>query len=161
MPKPILLDANLSILIVVGLTNVSYISKHKRLSAYDEVDFKIVSNLIAASSGVIFTPNVLTETSNMVRYVGDPVRTEISKRLADVVARSQEIYVDSAQAVRRSEYIRLGITDAVLLTLAEQGGVLLTDDFDLYRAAVGSGLTAVNYSHVRMEQRPDYQRIFS
>jgi hypothetical protein len=156
MPSPLLLDSNLTVLFVVGLADPAYIGKHKRLDAFDEGDFNIVSSVISNSSGIIFTPNVLTETSNLARQINDPIKTHISHVLAHVIAQSNEMYVDSRVAVAHSDYIRLGITDAVLLTLSKSGGVLLTVDLDLYLAAQYAGLNSVNYNHLR-EQREDYR----
>jgi hypothetical protein len=77
--KTIILDANLAILFVTGVTNRGYIEKHKRLrDVYDETDFDIIASIISESDGVLFTPNVLSETSNLLRYIADPIKTEIS-----------------------------------------------------------------------------------
>ena len=156
MPTQILLDTNVLVLLAVGLTNVNYISKHKRLQAFDERDFRIVGSLVEASAGVIFCPNILTETSNLVRYVGDPMRSEISATLASMTKRTEERFVNSSDAMDRPEYGRLGLADSVLLKLAETGATLLTDDLGLYLAATSSGLAAINYNHLR-EQRVDYR----
>jgi len=151
----LIIDANLSILLMVGLTNREYISRHKRLSAYDAIDFDIISGIVAKSSGVVFTPNVLSETSNLIRYVTDPMRTEICRVMAEVVARAEERYITSQEAMRRHEYGRLGLTDSVLLALSETGGNLLTADLDLYLAALSAGFHVTNYMHIK-GQRPDF-----
>jgi hypothetical protein len=156
MATKLILDANLSILFVVGITKRDYIAKHKRLRPYDEVDFDNISNLIANSDGVIFTPNVLSETSNLIRYIGDPIKSEVSMRLGAIIAAADERVIESKIAVMRSEYVRLGLTDAVLLELACFGATLLTIDLDLYLAALAAGLNAINYNHIK-ELRPDFQ----
>ena len=156
MPTPILLDTNVLVLVAVGLTNIEYIPKHKRLQAFDEQDFRIVSSLIEQSSGVVFCPNILTETSNLVRYIGDPMRSEIAATLASMTRRTEERFVASSDAMNRPEYNRLGLADAVLLTLAETGATVLTDDLGLYIAATTKGLNAINYNHFR-ELRTDFR----
>src|ERR1700679_2257329 len=115
MATKLILDTNLSILFVVGLTRRDYISKHKRLEAYDGTDFDIISGLIARSDGVIFTPNVLSETSNLVRYVREPVRSEVAITLGAIISKADERVIASRVAVQRREYVRLGLTDSVLL----------------------------------------------
>ena len=158
MATKLILDACLSILFVVGLTKRDYICKHKRLQGYDEVDFDNVSQIIAQSDGVIFTPNVLSETSNIIRYgVNDPLRSELAIKLGVIISNADERVIESRDAVRRREYVRLGLTDAVLLELlARCGATLLTIDLDLYLAASNAGLNTVNYNHIK-EQRPDFQ----
>lgn len=130
--------------------------KHKRLAQFDAKDFEILKGLIARSAGVIFTPNVLTETSNLLRFVNDPIRSQTSVVLGKIISKSEEVYVESSRAINRDEYVRLGVTDAALLTLAVTGGTLLTVDLDLFLAAGKSGLSAINYNHLRAA-RPDFQ----
>lgn len=152
--KYIALDTNLALLLVVGITNTSYIARHKRLAAYDVTDFKIVAEIIASSRGVLFTPNVLSETSNMIGYVNDPIRSEIRERFADMIKRGFENYVPSRVAADRAEFIRLGLTDSALLSQHE--AILLTDDLPLALAALTAGQEAINYNHIR-EKRPDFR----
>lgn len=53
MARPLLLDANLAVLFIVGQTNRSYIAKHKRLSAFDEVDYDEVVKLVGLADHVV------------------------------------------------------------------------------------------------------------
>ncbi len=156
MDRPIVIDANVCVLLVFGLTNPSYIARNKRLAAFDEIDFDIVNRIVSSHSGVIFTPNVVTETSNLVRYAAEPYRTEASKTLAVIVQASKESYIRSHIAVEVPEYHRLGVTDCVLLLLTRSNGTLLTTDLDLYLAAARAELPVINYNHIR-EARSDYR----
>jgi predicted nucleic acid-binding protein len=155
-PTPLLLDANLCVLLAVGTTRPSYIAKHKRLAAYDVQDFHIVDRIVARAQRILLCPNVLTEASNLARQAPEPIRREVSLMLTAIAARSIERYVESSVAMTDARYPALGLTDAVLLTLARDGGALLTADLDLYLAAVRAGHDATNYNHIR-EQRRDYR----
>lgn len=150
--SPILLDANLGILLAVGLTNPRYIRIHKRLTTYDETDYSILSNLISQSTGLVLVPNVLTEISNLTRYIREPFCTEISYTVASIIQKCKEIYVESKIAANHSQFTKLGLTDVVLLTLAGSGGTLLTADLDLYLAASRANLSSINYNHIRAER---------
>jgi hypothetical protein len=79
MRKLIALDANLLVLLVVGLTKLNYIATHKRLKTYTIDDYTLLTELIAASAGMVVTPNVLSEASNLLRQIGEPARSEIVK----------------------------------------------------------------------------------
>jgi len=155
MANAIILDTMIAVLFTVGKTNPVYIPKHKKLSAYDDKDFAIICKIIENYSGIIFTPNVLTEASNILRYIGDPIKTEISTVFALIVEQSKEVYIGSAEAVARPEYLRLGITDSVLLLTSRINGTLLTADHDLHLAACVAGFKSINYNHVR-GQRSDF-----
>lgn len=156
MRGPLLLDTNLLVLLVTGMTNPEYIHRHKRLAAYDLGDFRIVEGFTKDAGNLVFSPNVLTETSNMLRYAHSWVRAELSATLAELVARFGEQYVETEVAIAHQHHLRLGVADCVLLTQADAGATLLTDDLDLYLASAGSGHKAYNYNHIR-ELRPDFR----
>ena len=156
MTSKILLDASLLVLLAVILATRQYIARHRRLTKYDATDLDILAGLINRSSGVIFTPNVLTETSNLARHISEPARTEVAATLARLIGRAEEHVVASRRAVLRPEYLRLGLTDAILLEALQTGTVLVTDDLDLHLAASIAGLSVVNLTHLR-DQRSDFR----
>jgi GntR family transcriptional regulator / MocR family aminotransferase len=65
----LILDTNLLLLLVVGLTDPRYVSAHKRLK-FQRQDFQRLQEWIDAATAVILTPNILTETSNLARQWG-------------------------------------------------------------------------------------------
>jgi hypothetical protein len=154
MTREVVIDANLTVLLFVGATDRSYIRKHKRLDTYDETDFDILCAEIDKFAKIVFTPNMLTEASNIMRQIADPIRSRICATMARFVGQVEERVVGSRQAVLRKEYIRLGLSDCVLLDVLQSESTLLTADFDLYFAATSLGLPAINYRHIQ-EQRPD------
>jgi hypothetical protein len=155
MRRRLLLDTNLLILFVVGLTDVRMIARHRRLRIYDPIDFAYVSDLVAISDGLASCPNVLTEASNLIGQIAEPDKSRILSRYRALFGEIDEGFVPSSTAAQRPEFERLGLADAVLLFMASEGGALLTDDLPLYLAAANSGVEAINYNHIR-RNRPDY-----
>lgn len=151
----LLLDTNLLVLLVTGLTDVAYIGKNKRLASFDERDFEIVHALAGSAGAIVFSPNVLSETSNLIRYSWGSVRMEVSETLGRLTSAFGEEYVPTTSVLANPDFARLGVTDCVLLSQAATGAHLLTDDLDLYLASVGAGQAATNYNHIR-EARPDF-----
>jgi len=147
----IVLDANLLLLLVVGSTDRSLIAKHKRLSSYTAEDYDLLILFLSPASNIIVTPNTLTEVSNLAGYISDPARTAIYQMFRALVEApiNTELAVSSKLAVSKTEFVRLGLTDSVLLSLASQSHTLLTADMDLYLAAVTQGLKAENFNHFR------------
>ncbi|MEE2953086.1 hypothetical protein SAMN06297251_12461 [Fulvimarina manganoxydans] len=151
----VVIDTNVAVLLAVGLVDIRIIKRHKRLQKYDEIDFRNLINLIGQFSELIFIPNTLTETSNIVRYLGEPDRSIVSEKLAEMASNHQEIFISSQSAAGRREFVRLGLADSALLIMAENGASLITDDAALYEAAVRSGYAAINFTHVQAA-RPDF-----
>lgn len=138
----------------MGATDPSLIQYHKRLKAYDAHDFGILNDCITMSGVVVWCPNVLTETSNLLGRSGHSSHA-ISNTFATLARAWRESYVPSSLAVERPEYERLGLTDAVLLALAGSNATLLTADLDLHLAACAAGLPSINFNELR-DERPDF-----
>ena len=69
MSTNLVLDANLTLLFVVGTAKLGYIGQHKRLSTYTTEDFELLRGFIAQARIVTVTPNTLTETSNLIPHI--------------------------------------------------------------------------------------------
>jgi hypothetical protein len=143
------IDTELLVLLIVGLASRRYISKHKRLKTYTELDFDLLQDVLLKFERIILMPNVLAETSNFLGYIDEPIRSEVFAAFRKFILAEQERYFKSATAVEQNEFLRLGLTDACLLLAAADDHVILTADLDLYLAACSKGHKAVNFTHLR------------
>jgi len=149
MIDAIVLDTNLLILLVVGLTNEKYISSHKSLSAFSVEDFRLLRTSLEETKSLIVTPNTLTETSNLLRYIKEPAKSEIHGVFDAFVRKSREVYVKSNEACLRQEFVRLGLTDNAILEVAKNDVLILSADLDLCIAAEIAQYKVVNFNHLR------------
>jgi hypothetical protein len=154
----VVLDANLLVLLIVGLTDVNAIRHHKRLGKYSPAAYQLLAERLNRASEIIVTPNILTETSNLLSRGPEPLRTMIMSTLRSLVAGAgagtvdrvaSEQFVPSQKAAARTEFLRLGLSDTATLEIAQGSAVLLTDDLDLYLAALNSGRQAENFTYLR------------
>lgn len=148
--RRILLDSGLLVLLTVGALSRELIVSHKRLRAYAISDYELLLAVLNGFQALATCPHVLTEASNLLRQ--DPRSQALSRGLQALMARLTEQSVPSTSAMERREYPRLGLTDSVLLTLANAETTLLTSDLDLYLAASSAGYDAVNFNHLREMQ---------
>jgi hypothetical protein len=150
--RRVLLDTNLLLLYLVGSCAPDWILRHKRTASYRIDEFKLLCAILSWVRILVVTPNIMTETSNLARQIGDPERrSEIMKRLAMISQHSDERYVESANlaAAFPRQFLRLGVTDAGIIDLCKQGFVVLTDDLSLYLEVERLGGNAVNFQHLR------------
>jgi hypothetical protein len=147
----IILDTNLLLLFVVGMTEQEYVVKHKRLSAYTIADFHLLLDMLSAAKAIVVTPNTLTETSNLIKHINEPARSHIYGFFQKLVkaTETEERFIESRIAVDRPEFLRLGLTDSALLQVGAESHTLLTADLNLYLAASQLGLMAENFNHHR------------
>jgi hypothetical protein len=147
--RTIMLDTNLLLLFVVGTTDRNAIGGHKRLSTYTPSDYDLLVAIIG-NGPVLVTPHVLAETSNLLPVgVKEPRRSELLGMLKRLVATREERFVPARIVTDRPEYVRIGLTDAGLLEIADDRTELLTADWELHRAALAAGRNATNFHHLR------------
>jgi hypothetical protein len=145
-----LLDSELLVLFVVGSYDPSRIDRFKRTNKYDIRAFELLSAILARFDSFWVTPHVLTEASNWLGYLDDPIRADCRNGLASLVRVWHEQYTPAAVLVNGDVYERLGLTDESLFALRHRG-TLVTDDLDLYLAALGVGAECINFTHERGE----------
>jgi predicted nucleic acid-binding protein len=147
--RTLILDTNLLVLLIVGMTSRAYISRHKRLRAYSESDFEVFTGFVVSATRIVVTPNTLTETSNLLRQIDEPARTQIYDQFRRVVRTTDEHYLESKRAAERKDFPWLGLTDSALLQAASENHELLTADSRLHSAAIRQGLKVTNFHHHR------------
>ena len=145
----VLLDSNLLVLFIAGMSSREYIGRHRRLRDYSEEDFDLLVEFIRPMSALVVTPNILTETSNLLSGIAEPARSHIADTFRQIVGSMDERFVQSTRAVEQREFPRLWLTDAAVLTELANSHVLLTADLDLYLAASQRRYSAVNFNHLR------------
>lgn len=153
--RRLLLDSHLVLLLCVGSAGAGKIHRHKRLRDFDQTDFELLVDRIGRFDQLVITPNIATETSNLLRFgVHDEA---LQQALAEALAAWSEAYVPSRIAAQHRSYPRLGISDAAMLVHLSQSDdlLLLTADLDLYLAALRNGLAVENFNHTR-SARPDF-----
>ncbi len=145
----VVLDANLLVLLVVGMASPSYIARHRRLREYTAEDFLLLKAMLGPVRRVVVTPNVLTEASNLLRQTPEPIRSEAGEVFRRLIAGLDETYIPSRTAIGRDEFMALGLADAASLETNSTENTLLTVDFDLYWRALHAGQRAENFTHHR------------
>ena len=146
----VLLDANLLVLYVAGCTNVKIIAAHKRLRfTYDVSDFRLLRRTISSHDRLVLTPNTMTEASNLLAQIPGQYQADLRRGMKDMAATGMEIPIKSADALNDPDYLRLGLTDAAILTVLSDQVALLTADLDLYLAALKRGHRATNLRHLK------------
>lgn len=144
----LLIDTNLLMLLVVGATDRTYIKAHKRLQDYDENAFDILIEIVAAHEGLVTTPHILAEVSNLSRQIANPARDRIQHTFRQLIHRTEELRIPSADGCSHDQFIALGLTDAVALSACEPDEAsdlpieLITADEALYNHALARGLPA-------------------
>lgn len=150
--RQLILDTNLLILLTLGVLNPNLILKHKRSQIFTVEDFDLLRNFVELNyEKIILTPNIVTETSNLLAQIGDPEKSIILHKFAEIIDKYNETYLPSKLAVKSEYFYRLGLTDSLILTMLKGDLELLTVDSKLHIQAVSLGFKAVNFNHLRQD----------
>ena len=145
----LLLDTNLLVLLVVGLTDRGLILKHKRTRTFEPADYDLLLEILTSFDTVVVTPHVLSEASNLLAQIGEPALSTLRTTFAALVEAQEEIYVAARDSVRQPAFLRLGLTDTAILELGKNELALLTTDVGLYLEAAKTNPLAENFNHLR------------
>ncbi|WP_375453857.1 hypothetical protein [uncultured Methylobacterium sp.] len=151
--RRVFIDTNLLLLLFVGTASEAYIAAHRRTRAYTVDDFVLLKLLIADAAVFVTTPNVLAETSNLIRQFDRPRLTPILDVFRSFAAAASETYVRSAQGVGAADFERLGLNDVTILEAQEPDVTLITDDLNLYLTSATAGRKVLNFTHERERVR--------
>ncbi|MPQ60030.1 hypothetical protein [Duganella sp. FT27W] len=151
--RGILVDTNVLLLYLFGKLLPAALGQ-KRLAKYSLEDADLIVQFVGRFGHILATQHVLAETSNLARQI-------VSGGMRDLLVRQlypwfclqtpgsfKHCDVPGA-SIDAGLFARLGLTDAGLASLVRSDHLLLTDDLDLYIAAVSSGGDAINFTHMR------------
>ncbi|MCY3658143.1 MAG: hypothetical protein OXG36_03870 [Caldilineaceae bacterium] len=127
-----MIDSNLLVLYIAGHVDLAIIDTHRRLREFLKGDHEILEQHLSMFNGIMVTPNVLTETSNLLGYHDEPERTRLFQYLRDVISNSTELLVESVVASAADEFPRFGLCDSVMLEIASPDQQILTMDRALH-----------------------------
>lgn len=151
--KGIFLDTNVLLLFIFAVYQPSKIGL-KRLDKYVKEDGDLIKNYVNNFSRIITTPHILAETSNLARQISkDKHWVELATKLYPLFCTAQQ---DALIQLNINEYTvdaelfeKLGLTDAYIASTTVNEQLLLTDDLDLYLAALSRESDAINFTHMR------------
>jgi hypothetical protein len=143
--KEIVVDTNLLLLLLIGRYDIHLISKFKRTVTYSTDDYLLLEKLISHFPGIITSPNILTEISNL----SDGISQEYFATFAQQVKTFNEQIIPSSDISAEPIFLKLGLTDAGISIFAKNNHLIVTVDLPLANFLETSGLPVINFNHIR------------
>lgn len=95
------------------------------------------------------TPNILTETYNLINQLGEPERGHCLKILAKNIDKFDEFYLASKIVTEEKQFIIYGLTDCGIVNLAKDQYLVLTDDLKLAHYLGKNNIDVINFNNIR------------
>jgi hypothetical protein len=146
--KGILIDTNLLMLLLVGSYNEDEIISFKRTKNYIIEDYKYLTSFLAKFKKHIYTPNILTEMTNLTDSINSEPNYSFFQHIKFALSVFSEDSVSSEEIMQLKSFLKFGLADAVNCQLSDKY-LVLTDDLRLYSYLANQGLPAINFNHIR------------
>jgi hypothetical protein len=150
-PSTAVLDTNLLLLYLAGITDQSLLVSFKRVSTFEPPDIAALTKLLGNFQKLITTPHILAEASNFLTQAPQYRRRELMASLRGFAEAHQETYQTARELVTRDEFTALGLADTGLAALSAEA-VVLTTDYRLWGQITSQGGHCVNFYHLRSSQ---------
>lgn len=148
--KGLLLDSNVLLLYIVGLTDKSQVGRFKRTanSGFTAQDFNLLESFVLRFTQVVTLPYILAEVSNFVD-TGDKLGRMMLETLATQIGVFYEPSIRSMDVAPTKGFTQFGLTDAAIFLAAQNRYLVLTKDMPLWAFLYNSGVAAVNFNNLR------------
>ncbi len=148
----VVVDTNVLLLYIVGLTDRSYIQSFKitRSAGFREKDWDTLDLWLGKFSTIWITGGILAEVSNHLGKMKDQRGVRCHMMLMRFVSNMEESHFDAIELIKdESSFLRLGYTDTSLVREASLGRLVLTDDAKLANRIYENDWNVVNFNQIR------------
>lgn len=146
----LILDANLLLILCIGLYDRRLLGTLSRLDDYTQDDFDLLARLVTYATPLVATPNILTEVSNLaLSALARRFHYDFLAKFAAVIDLVIEELVPSKAATPLPSFALLGLTDATIERAAQDQCLVVSADLPLVIALQSAGVSAINFNHLR------------
>lgn len=149
----ILVDTNALVIVVLGLMDINLINSHKTTSIYEEEDFYNIMHLIDNDlKNILAIPNTLTELDNLLNSFGGSYKHLYHTIIRKILFETTEKVFTSLSVIDSPYLSTLGLTDSIILSIANHFDALITSDTLLSDVASANGIVVYDLVKVRNDR---------
>lgn len=145
-----ILDTNVMLLLAVGTADELWLERHKNIRSlkFNAEHYNKLVGIIGHIGNLSSTANILTEVSNLLDQTDSIKKLELRKVLAKIISAISEIHLPGKMIIDDPIFLRLGLTDALVLKLEKGQYHILSVDGSLCYACASMGLPYTNLTPV-------------
>jgi len=127
--QSLLLDANLLLVLIVGLSDPLLVAKHKKTKGeYNPEDLVLLVDLVHFFASSVTTPHLLTEVSNLLGQSPAGLKKSLFDRFGGVIEAFTEHTIPSKVIAIQNHFAIFGLTDLGILEIASREKCLVVTD---------------------------------
>jgi hypothetical protein len=149
--KGLLVDTNVLLLLLIGSLDSKLIGKFKITAnqGFDEADFNILRSFIEKFKTIVTTPHILAEVSNHADKIKGDDHKRIFGQFISLIQQLDEYAESTKLLVKSDAFVRFGLTDTAISSLASKNFLVLTVDFPLVGYLQTKKADVINFNHLR------------
>jgi hypothetical protein len=156
--RPMLLDSNLLLLLIVGSFDSGLVRSFKRLSIFSQMDLSLLQNL-SVSFPIATCPHVLTEVSNLANALPEPLKRTVFAYMASTFESLEEVHVSAREIVRLPGFEIFGLTDVALSELCQEN-LLITHDERFAAYLRGNAVSVLTLKDLRATRNDLFRALY-
>jgi len=149
--KGLLSDTNVLLLLLVGSLDSKLIGNFKITAnhGFDEADFNLLLAFVGKFQKIVTTPHILTEVSNHADKMKGDNHKKIFDRFISLIEQLDERGESAKMLTKTDAFVRFGLTDTAIGSLASKNLLVLTVDLRLVGYLQKKNVDVVNFNHLR------------
>lgn len=148
--KGVLPDTNLLFGYLIGSMHPRYLSIcHAATKSFRTEDFPRLVWFLDQFDRMVTTPHVLTEISNLAQRLPDGLHQRFRLLFREAIGKLSERLEPSKRVSTDETFLRFGLTDAAISTIAPGRFLVFTDDHPLFGLLHKRGADVVHFDHIR------------
>lgn len=146
---PIILDTGPLIFLLMGLCSKG--NEKNIWQGRTKKEFELLIGIIRKFKGIVITPQVLAECTNLLNQNGSSERYKyLLERMIDPLKKCQERYIEKDIILSCPKFPNFGSTDISLIECSKKhGGMILTDDGPFKWYCEGNKIPALNFNKLK------------
>jgi predicted nucleic acid-binding protein len=146
--KKLVLDSNLLLLWITARYDLRLLSSFKRVQMFTQTDAELLAWIIDQFTVLVTTPHIVTEASNLANSLTSYARPGWFKFLQGFAMEVVEETPALRSLAEREEFVRFGVTDCALSSLASEH-LIVTTDYRFSNYTASRGVPIINFYDLR------------
>lgn len=146
----LIIDSNILLVYFLGRYQPDLIASFKRTSVYDEDDFELIAEIIAASKQILVTPNIMTEVSNLANSLDAQTRIHFFESFWGTFKSLNEEHIPTQDAIQWQYFSKYGVTDSTIAVASRlKKCLVVTDDYKLANVLFKENIPCLNLNTIK------------
>lgn len=147
--KGAVIDSSLLLLYFIGNYKIELICRFSKTKQFSLEEFNFLDRIVNHFKFIATTPNILTEVNNLSNDLHQEEKPEFRETFKGKINIFKEDFFKSDILCKRKFFIKVGLTDVSIISLANKGFIVFTTDLQLTNFLEHLKLDVINWNNLK------------